>query len=169
MLLGVSRIVLVAMALVLAACASAPVEQRTTQGPTAEQIWLYRVITQNGREPTFEERGHWRDEMDRAISRHLVEHPEVANAPNVTSFRFLRQVTSGMTKEQVTILLAAPDSKTTDAAEMEKLAGKFGEQLRGRADEVWSYPLGWRLFFSGDRIVDITQFIRRGPDKEASQ
>ena len=27
------------------------------------------------------------------------------------------------------------------------------------ATEVWIYPLGWSLFFSGQRLVDITQYV----------
>ena len=66
-------------------CATAPKEQRTTQGPTAEQLWLLRVAQQNGREPTFEERVHWLDQLDARISRYLIEHPEVANSFDVST------------------------------------------------------------------------------------
>jgi len=36
----------------LAGCASYGLEQRSTQGPSAEQFWKYRVALANGREPT---------------------------------------------------------------------------------------------------------------------
>ena len=56
------------------------------------------------------------------------------------------------------ILLGAPQQTTTDAAEMEKLAGKYWPDVKSEATEVWVYPLGWRLYFAGTRLVDITQY-----------
>ena len=43
------------LVLALLGCAThKPVEQRTTEGLAAEQLFVYRVVEQNGREPTFE-------------------------------------------------------------------------------------------------------------------
>jgi hypothetical protein len=56
------------------------------------------------------------------------------------------------------ILLGAPQQTTTDAAEMEKLAGKYWPDVKPEATEAWVYPLGWRLYFAGARLVDITQY-----------
>ena len=152
------RLIAVALGVALAGCASAPAkEQRTTQGPTAEQLWTYRVLTQNGREPTFEERHHWRDELDARISRYLAEHPAVANTFQVSTFRHLRQVSVGMSKEQVLILLGPASATSRDAGEMERLAGRYWPDIKPQATEVWVYPLGWRLYFAGDELVDITQ------------
>ena len=67
----------------------------------------------------------------------------------------------GMSKEQVLILLDAPDRETTDAAEMEKLARKYWPQIRGKASEAWSYPLGWQFYFAESRLVDIIQYQPR--------
>jgi hypothetical protein len=157
--LGVVLAVVVAMA----ACASnrAPFEQRTTQGPLAEQLWIYKVATANGREPTFEERRHWERQLDAAISRYLTKDQEYANSPDVLTFRSDRQTAVGMSKEQVTILLGAPQRTTTDAGEIETLAGKYWPEVRGQATEAWVYPLGWRLYFAGARLVDITQYQPR--------
>ena len=149
-----------AVVLTATACASSPrppLEQRTTQGPGAEVLWTYRVAVANGRGPTFEERLHWERELDQAISRYLAQDQEFANSPQVSTFRFARQAAVGMSKEQVTILLGAPERTTTDAAEIETLAGKFGPEVRPRATEAWVYPMGWRFYFSGSRVVDITQ------------
>ncbi len=129
-----------AVVLTAAACAStgsAVVEQRTTQGPQAEELWVYRVTLANGREPTFEERLHWERQLDLAISRYLAKDQEYANSPNVLTFRSVRQAEVGMSKEQVVILLGAPQRTTTDTGEIEKLA------------------------FAGIRLVDITQYQTR--------
>ena len=53
-------------------------EQRTTQGPTAQQMFNLRVLTQNGREPTFEERRRWDEQIEQQIAMYLREHPEKA-------------------------------------------------------------------------------------------
>lgn len=153
----------IALATALAGCATAPVEQRTTQGPTAEQVYHARVIAQNGRPPTFEERNYWRDQLDRRIQKYLHEHPEVANSEDVQAFRFTKQVTVGMAKEQVTILLDAPTSTVTDAAALEKLARKYWPDVKGKATEAWAYPGGWNLFLGDGRVVDITQYVERPP------
>lgn len=151
--------------LALSGCATAEpmmhTEQRSSHGPTAEQVWVFRIANQNGREPTFEERQHWDNQIDRQISRYLGEHPEVANSLDVSTFRHARQVVAGITREQVLILLGQPDAVVTDPAEMEKLASKYWPQIKGRASEAWVYPLGWRLYFSADRLVDLTQFLPR--------
>jgi hypothetical protein len=62
-----------------------------------------------------------------------------------------------MSKEQVVILLGTPQRTTTDAGEIEKLAGKYWPEIQKQATEAWVYPLGWRLYFANARLVDITQ------------
>ncbi len=161
-LVNVARMLL-AVVVASAACASsAPlVEQRTTQGPTADDVWAYRVLTMNGREPTFDERRHWESQLDLAIGRYLAANEEFANSPQLSTFRFLRQPAVGMSKEQVLILLGDPERSTTDAAEMEKLARKYWPQIRGKASEAWTYPLGWQLYFADSRLVDVIQYQPR--------
>lgn len=153
---------LLGVGLALTACATfKPLEQRTTQGPTAEMFWMYRVVLANGREPNFEERRYWQDQIDDQINLYLRQHPEVANGLDVSSFRFYRRATVGMTKEQIVILLGPPESATTDSAEMEKLARKYWPVMKDRAKEAWTYPLGWSLYFAESRVVDITQYLPR--------
>lgn len=153
---------LVAIVLACAACASIPVEQRTTEGPLAEEIWIYRIGQMNGREPTFEERRRWEGQLDLAISRYLVKDQEFANSPQLTTFRFIRQASVGMSKEQVTILLGLPDRVATESVEVERLASKYWVTIKdGSVSEAWVYPLGWRLYFSESRLVDITQYLPR--------
>ena len=157
--------VVLAVVLASTACASSSsrpaLEQRTTQGPQAEELWTYRVVLANGREPTFDERLHWERQLDLAISRYLATDQEFANSPGLSTFRFDRQAAVGMSKEQVVILLGAPQRTTTDTGEIEKLAGKYWPEIQTHATEAWVYPLGWRLYFAGARLVDVTQYQPR--------
>lgn len=136
-------------------------EDRTTQGPTAEELWLYQMLTVNGREPTFEERQHWRDHVDDRIARFLREHPEAANSLDIAAFRFERRVVVGMSKEQVLLLLGRPLATSRDPRELEARAGRHWPQVREQAVEAWAYPLGWTFYFADDRVVDITRSLRR--------
>ena len=148
-------------ALALAACSllsSQPVEQRTTQGPTALQMFNLRVMTQNGREPTFDEKRQWDDQLEQQISAYLRQHPDKANALDLTTFRFHRQSAVGMDKEQVLILLGGPVAVSADQGQMQQRARRYWPLIEGNATEVWVYPLGWNLFFAGQRLVDITQY-----------
>jgi|SRR6185369_11520195 hypothetical protein len=136
-----------------------PVEQRSTQGPTSTQMLNLKVLAESGREPTFEERRQWDTQTEDKISAYLREHPEKASALDVSTFRYLRQVTVGMDKEQVLILLGAPVLVSGDQAQMEKIARVYWPQIKGNATEVWVYPLGWNMFFAGQRLIDITQYL----------
>jgi len=42
---------------------------------------------------------------------------------------------------------------------MAKLARRYWPLIEGNATEVWIYPLGWSMFFAGQRLVDITQYV----------
>jgi hypothetical protein len=149
----------------LAGCAVIlpPIDQRTTQGPTAAEFWTVRVMQQTGRAPSFEERRHFEEEMDERIGRYLRENHEAANSLTVTSFRSLRQVTVGMDKAQVEILLGAPLNTTRDPAQMQSLARHHWPEIRDKAkpDEAWSYPFGWVVYFRQSRVADITQYLPR--------
>jgi hypothetical protein len=157
--------VAVLLVVLLAGCATVfpPIDQRTTQGPTAAELWTVRVMQQTGRAPSFEEKRHFEDEMDERISRYLREHEEAASALTLMSFRSLRQVTVGMDKAQVEILLGAPVTTTVDAAQMRNFARHHWPEIRDKArpDEAWSYPFGWVVYFAKSRVVDITQYLPR--------
>jgi hypothetical protein len=142
-----------------AAVRRGPVEQRSTQGPTSTQMLNFRVLAESGREPTFDERRQWDTQVEEKIGAYLRAHPEKANALDVSTFRYLRQVTLGMDKEQVLILLGPPVSVSGDQAEMEKIARKYWSSIKGNATDVWVYPLGWNMFFAGQRLIDITQYL----------
>jgi len=135
------------------------IEQRTSQGPTAQQMFNLRVLNETGREPTFEERRRWDEDVELRISAYLREHPEKANALDVSTFRFLRQSSVGQEKEQILLLLGPPVAVSTDQNHMAKLARRYWPLIEGNATEVWIYPLGWSMFFAGQRLVDITQYV----------
>jgi len=154
-------VLLAVCVLVVGGCAvkRGPVEQRSTQGPTSTQMLNLRVLKENGREPTFEEKRQWDAQVEEKISAYLRAHPEKANALDVSTFRYLRQVAVGMDKEQVLILLGAPVTVSGDQAQMEKIARGYWSTIKGNATEVWVYPLGWNMFFAGQRLIDITQYL----------
>jgi hypothetical protein len=118
-------------------------------------------MTQTGRAPSFEEKRHFEDDIDERIGRYLRENQEAANSLTVTSFRTLRQVTVGMDKAQVEILLGAPLTTTRDPAQMQTLARHHWPEIRDKTkpDEAWSYPFGWVVYFKGTRVADITQYL----------
>jgi low affinity Fe/Cu permease len=136
------------------------IEQRTTEGLTADQMFTYKSIIQNGREPSFDEKITWRDNLDLKIKEYLRSHPEDANSLLVSKFRFDRRATVGMSKEQIMILLGPPSEVTTDADRMQALARKYWPELHGNVTEAWIYPLGWNYYFTGERLRDITQFLQ---------
>jgi hypothetical protein len=158
-----SAAALLAAILLLTGCMSAspPVEQRTSQGPTARQFWVLRSVMANNREPSLDERRHFDDQLELRISQYLAQHPEDANSLQVSSFRFDKRVVVGQSKEQVLILLGGPIGVTSDQAEMEKLAGRFWKEIQGNVTECWVYPVGWRIFFTGPRVSEITQYLEK--------
>ena len=152
-----------AAVLLLAGCAkwSPPLEQRTTHGPTARQFWVLQMSILNNRDPTLDERRHWEDQLETRIDQYLHAHPEDAGALTVSAFRFNKQVVTGLSKEQVLILLGPPEGVTADQAVMEKAARRYWKDMQGNVTEAWSYPLGWTFFFTGPRLTYITQYLER--------
>ena len=78
--------------------------------------------------------------------------------------RFQRSVVVGMQKDEVVLLLEQPDTMTSDEAAMRNAAGRFWEPIGRHAKEMWTYPSGWRLYFDGDRLVDVIVAGRRTLD-----
>jgi hypothetical protein len=163
MIRGVRRVAVVALVLILAGCASWRIkEQRTTEGPMAEDIWTMKVLMANGREPNFDERRRWDNAMEQRIGQYLRQNPDAASSMDVSTFRFIRQVTIGQTSEQVLILLGPPLARVTDAVEMEKLARQYwGAVKENEPSEVWTYPSGWSIYMKDKTVVDITQYAIR--------
>ena len=151
----------VGVLLLIAGCRSAPVEQRTSHGPSAEDFFFLQSFTTNKREPSFDERRYWESQLDWRISQYLNQHPEDANSLDVSTFKFYRRAAVGQSKEQVMILLGTPLAVTSDGSEIEKLAHRYAAVIKGNATEAWVYPVGWTIFFAGTRVVDITQYLER--------
>jgi hypothetical protein len=136
------------------------VDQRTSQGPTADEFWMAGVLTANGRYPTFEEKRHFEDELDARIARYLRENQQAASDPlTAPSFRNLHQVTTGMDKGQVEVLLGTPFATSDDPQQMANWARRHWTDIRGRADEAWGYQHGWIFYFNKGKLVDITQYL----------
>ena len=106
--------------------------------------------------PTFDETSKFRDDLARRVSDYLTKHPAIATSPRASQFRFERRVDLGMNKEEVTLLLGAPDAVTADAERMKASAAIFWPEVSKQAKEMWTYPSGWSLYFDADRLVDIT-------------
>ena len=149
-----------ALALV-AGCKSTPTEQRTSHGPSAEELFFLQSVLTNRREPSFDERRYWEGQLDFRIGQYLNQHPEDANSLDVSSFKFYRRAAVGQSKEQVMILLGAPLAVSSDGGEIEKLAHRYGPVIKGNATEAWAYPVGWTIFFAGSRVIDITQYLEK--------
>ncbi|MBI4588113.1 MAG: hypothetical protein HY725_04700 [Candidatus Rokubacteria bacterium] len=152
--------ILLLLAVLLGGCAIFTIEQRTVEGPTADDIWKTNFRAANGRSPRFEESRTFEDELDRRVRAYLARNSEVAYTPRAGQLRFWRQVTVGMTKEEVSLLLGKPQETTDDPARMELLARKFWPMVKPKAKEAWLYPPGWTLYFDGNTLTDITQYHR---------
>ena len=163
MIRGVKGIAIAVLVVVLAGCyAWRHKEQRTTEGPMAEDIWTMKVLIANGREPNFDERRRWDNMMESRIGEYLRQNPEAANSMDVSTFKFIRQVTLGQTADQVVILLGPPLARVTEPADMEKLARQFWPAVKeSEPNEAWTYPSGWSIYMKNHVVVDITQHALR--------
>ena len=152
------RVALVLLIAAVAGCASVgitPDVQRTTQGPTADEVWMARFVQGYGRLPTFDEQVTWKESFETRVLAFLSRRPEIATSPRASQFRFQRSVIVGMQKDEVTTLLEQPDAVTSDIGTMRAAAGRFWEPIGLRAKEMWSYPPGWRLYFDEQRLIDV--------------
>jgi len=145
----------------LLGCASGGQVLRATQGPTADDVWVARFVQGYGRLPTFDEEIAWKEGLESRVLAYLSRRPEVATSPRASRFRFQRNVMVGMQKDEVVLLLEQPDTVTSDEAAMRAAAGRFWEPIGRHAKEMWTYPSGWRLYFDGDRLVDLIVADRR--------
>ena len=93
------------LGIVLGGCAFFTIDQRATEGPTAQDVWKERFQLVNGRGPSFSETQGFEEQMDGQVREFLMKNSEVANSYRVTNLRIFRQVMVGMTKEEVTLLL----------------------------------------------------------------
>jgi hypothetical protein len=143
----------------VAGCATGAADkevQRTTEGPTAEEVFTSRFLKDYGRGPTFDESTAFREGLEQQVSAYLDKHPDLSTSPRGSRFTFHPRVAVGMSKEEVVLLAGAPDEATGEEALMEAGAGQFWPAVKARANEMWVYPGGWQFYFEGDRLVDLT-------------
>jgi len=160
---------LMAAGLLAGACAARqPVVENTTRGPLAAEMHIVRSYNANGREPGWDEKRQFEDQLEDKVFKYLREHPEIENESRYSSFRFWRQVSIGSTKEEVRILLDEPDQRTIDPALMASLSRRHWSQVQTKAKEAWVYPLGWVLYMDDTAVVSM---IRERPswDKHDDQ
>ncbi len=163
--LNVARHIVLALGILvlgvlLSGCAIFTHDQRTAEGPTAEDVWKARFQLMNDRSPSFDETRNFEEETDARVEEFLRKHPEVANSYRVGNLRLFRQVSVGMTKEEITLLLGTPQDVTTDAARIEVLARHWWPLVKPNAKEAWVYPGGWTLYFDGSTLADMTVYRR---------
>ena len=159
----VFRIAWVLAAFLALGCASQlQTVERTQVGPKAQELFLVRSYLTVGREPNFDERRLWQDQIDERVTRYLREHPELEQASRYSEFRFWRQVMIGSTRAEVRTLLEAPDEETIDPALMGALAARHWPAMEKRAAEAWLYPPSWVIFFDGEgAVVDLVRRVGR--------
>jgi hypothetical protein len=149
--------------LVLSGCLLFTIDQRTTHGPTAEEVWTYRFAAENRRTPNFEEKLAFKEQLDRRMREYLVRNPRAEGSDRRADLAFWFQVSVGMTKEEVGLLLGKADAMTTDPTAMEALARKFWPDLKPKSQEAWTYPEGWTLYFADNLLIALTQYLRKIP------
>jgi hypothetical protein len=143
----------------VAGCATSTEEQsvqRTTEGPTADEVFMNRFLNGYGRLPTFDESTAFQAQLEQRVSDYLAKHPELSTSPDASHFTFHPRITINMTKEEVVLLVGAPYGVTADKAEMQASARQFWPAVQEHAKEMWAYPGGWQFYFDGDRLVDLT-------------
>ena len=148
------------LGVLLGGCAIFTVDERATEGPTAQDVWKEQFKLVNGRGPSFSETQGFEEQMDGKVWEFLRQNPEVGNSYRVGNLRLFRQVMVGMTKEEVTLLLGKPHDVTEDAARMQVLARRWWPALKENAKEAWVYSGGWTLYFDGNAVTDMTRYHR---------
>jgi hypothetical protein len=153
---------LAALGMVGCSTAASDVPERMGRGPRAEEMFYARVAMQNDREPNFDEKRQFKDQMDEKVFKYLREHPEVEQKVYYSEFRFWRQVSEGNTPDEVRTLLDEPIERTIDPARMGALAKAQWPEVRTKAKEAWLYPLGWILYFDDTGVVSMLRRSQPG-------
>jgi len=150
-----------ALALAAGACSYnfEKVEQ-TTQGPTALDILAARSQALNGRDPSFDEKRVWENQLEDRIGKYLREHPELERSPRYLEIRFWRQVAPGASRAEVEVLLDHPQEETIDPAFMAVLAEQQWDDIGRKAQEAWLY-YGWVLYFDDAAVVAMVRRVNR--------
>jgi hypothetical protein len=147
----------VAVLLVASACATGKldVDELTTKGPSAEELYVAKSYAVNGRKPTFSERRLWEADVEERVFKYLREHPEMEQTTRYSDFRFWWQVSTGSTPAEVRVLLEEPSEQTIDPVLMARLAGPQWGQIQDKAKEAWFYSPAWVIYFDETGVVAI--------------
>ena len=126
----------VLLAVVTTGCLTSKLDkvEQSSRGPTAEELFVTRSYSINGRAPTFEERRAWESEVEDRVFKYLREHPELQQTTRYSDFRFWWQVTKGNTAAEVRVLLEDPPERTVDPARMAALAANAVGRARVQGD-----------------------------------
>ena len=117
----------------------------------------------NGREPNFDERRHWDNQIEhahRAVPARASRGRQLAwtSRRSASSARSR----SGRPWSRSLILLGPPLSRTDRrGGDGEARAADSGPTVKGNATEAWMYPFGWSIYFKDETVVDITQYLVR--------
>jgi hypothetical protein len=114
----------------------------------------------NGRDPSFDERRVWENQVDMRVAKYLREHPELEQSPRYLEFRFWRQVAPGATRGEVETLLESPAERTIDPAFMAVLAEGHWDDVGRKAREAWVY-YGWVIYFDDAAVVAMVRRVSR--------
>jgi hypothetical protein len=134
--------------------------EQTSQGPTALDVLTARSQALNGRDPSFDEKRVWENQLDLRVAKYLREHPELEQSPRYMEIRFWRQVAPGASRGEVETLLDSPPERTIDPAFMAVLAERHWDDLGRRAREAWVY-YGWVIYFDDDAVVGTVRRLSR--------
>jgi len=132
--------------------------EQTPRGPTSLDVLAARSQALNGREPSFDEKRIWEDEVDMRVSKYLREHPELEQSPRYMEVRFWRQVAPGASRGEVEALLESPAERTIDPALMAALAERHWDDLSRKAREAWVYH-GWVIYFDDSAVVGMVRRV----------
>ena len=134
--------------------------EQTAQGPTGLDVLTARSQALNNRDPSFDEKRVWQDRADMRVDKYLREHPELQQGPRYLDVRFWRQVSQGAPRDEVEVLLEAPQEQTIDPALMAMLAERHWDDVGRRATEAWVY-YGWVIYFDDDAVVGMVRKVSR--------
>lgn len=153
------------LALLVAVCAAAvgcaqEIIERPAKGPKALDFFVARSVLVNGREPNFDERRMWEDQIDEKIRVYLRDHPDLQQSSRYSDVRFWRQVGIGSTRAEVRILLDEPDEQSMDPAALAVMARQHWPAIQAKVKEGWTYGLaGWTIFFDDGGVIEMLRRV----------
>src|SRR5262249_62032987 len=88
--------------------------------------------------------------------------PERPNPHTPPSSRSRPGVSGGRDREGVLSLRAPPVEVTDNQVRMEQIARRYWPTIQGNATTAWVYFQGVAIYFAGQNVVDITQYLPPG-------